>query len=274
MTPQLGNLLKSLLSGILLLSCPACLTLPGSGMALEAPSKSCVAATLGLNSDDVFSVFAKKAKQAIADRNWRTLGWLIRYPVEIRVVDAFGMDRRGTIDNRMDFEGSASEIFSPSIRKRVESPGVRCDVGQVEFGGGVLWATYESGVIQIIRIDSPEYRWPGMNVQPLISCRTNSRSLAVDRIDGVMRIRVWKVGAPRSGKPDYSSNGVIESTEGQGVCSRRIWRFNLGAAKFVLTEPGCAVPEGPDGLIGVLTAENGNVEIPESYCLFEPTVSP
>jgi hypothetical protein len=268
MKAKSGLLSTWLVASLCASACFACMSLGGSRAVANEPQDSCVVAALGLKDPTQFSAFVKSVRAAVASRNWSALGDLVRYPVLIRVVDDMGVERRRSIGSRQEFERIGPDLFAPSMLARIGSREVECEAGQVGFGGGVFWATSDRGQLAIIAVDSPGYRWSGMATQPLIECRTKSEILVVDRPKSSIRVRIWKADESSvDPSPLLESLAVMETVEGEGVCRRRAWRFASGAATYELAEPGCAVPEGPDGLVGLFSKHEGNTEMSESYCM-------
>lgn len=240
---------------------------------------SCDLSVLGVHDGANFYRFDSSLREAVTSRNGAALAALVQFPVRLN----YRHGRHIEVKDAAALGDRYTNSLWPILQKAVigQQPGqLFCNADGVMYGDGAVWANpnRQGQRFHITAFnlpgDAPAQVSSGLpgSTQPAsagnaqLSCGTNKFHIVIDTAaDHRPRYRAWNLPLLPPSRPAMELAGVVHS-EGTGVCSHRIWRFQNGDADYIVSEPGCNSGNVPSNAKARLEVEiHGKPEL-ESWC--------
>lgn len=243
---------------------------------------SCDLSIFGVKDKDGFLRFDQALRSAMEKQDAAALTPLILFPLRVN----YAGGKHVFLNNDAGFRKQFSSVFSSAIRKAVaqqKTDTLFCRDQGVMYGDGEIWIGVEGTKadrfgIQTVNMPGPSVIIGGL-LQPLkktLSCTAQKVHISIDypeqtaqvQFVAPARYRAWSSPHVQSDRPDLELTGTVGIGKGQveGICDFRMWVFENGNTRYLLSEPACRSKSPPSGALAELEVQIGSKRQPTSWC--------
>lgn len=245
--------MKSTLAAMLLI--PALLALPTGAPAQGKSSRPQATAAPAEETDAAsFARFESELKSALQSADPAAMALLTRFPLRVNGDGGSLRELLNASALQQEFDQAFPEWFRKEVLAAPSSNVERSDM--VGIANGLIWAervSTDNGMRYRLRTINTgrSTRTGAAQPQLVYACQTPKHRILVDSSnDEAFRYRSWNIPGFPPQKPDLEMSGSVDF-EGRGECAHRVFTFERGDTRIIVTEPGCGESDTPVGSLEV-----------------------